>query len=80
VKTGRLKKTVRLEVYDHKLGGLVKVGRTKTAPYAHLVEYGFKHHKSGKHTPGRPFVTPAAERARARFLQRAKEAVRRAMP
>jgi hypothetical protein len=36
-------------------------GKRKPANYAHLVEYGFIHAKSGKRIPPRPFLKPAFE-------------------
>jgi hypothetical protein len=67
-KGGTLRTTVKAEISDDGLTGFAKVGGKK-APYAHLVEFG--HKKAGGGTvAGRPFVTPAGERGRARLAPR----------
>jgi HK97 gp10 family phage protein len=67
--TGLLKKAITKDVRtkghgmsakigaDAKLSGVGPDGRTRTPQnYVHLVEYGFKHAKSGQHVPGARFI------------------------
>lgn len=40
----------------------------KMARHAHLIEFGFRHHKSGRFVPPKPFMRPAYELTRQRVV------------
>lgn len=75
VDTGRLRSSIGVEFID---GGLA-ADVTASAEYAVWVEQGHNVPGSTKRIPPRPFLTPAAERARARFRGVVESHARRAL-
>jgi HK97 gp10 family phage protein len=82
VKSGNLKKSIRAKYDSDQLGA--NVGPTRPGgSHAHLVEFGHrlvtKDGRSIGHVPAHPFITPAAEEERPKYISEMKQAIRGAV-
>jgi HK97 gp10 family phage protein len=79
--TGNLKASIKTKFSPDQLSA--EVGPTHgKGSHAHLVEFGHKLIIKGKyrgHVPAKPFMTPAAEEERPKYLSDLRQAIRRAV-
>lgn len=80
--SGNLKKSIRAKYDSDQLGA--DVGPTRPGgSHAHLVEFGHrlvtKDGKSIGHVPARPFIAPAAEEERPKYVEDMKRAIQEAV-
>ena len=81
VRSGNLKKSIRAKYDSDQLGA--DVGPTRPGgSHAHLVEFGHRlviNGQSKGHVPAKPFITPAAEEERPKYVDEMKQAIRGAV-
>lgn len=81
--TGNLKKSIRTKFSKDELGADVGPTYGKGGSHAHLIEFGHrlvtKDGRSIGHVPAHPFIAPAAEEERPKYISDMKLAIRGAV-
>ena len=86
VKTGRLKRSIRVQRKmvpgpgGHKRKGAVLRAGAAWARHAHLIEFGSENVRTGRRNRAFPFVRPAVRRHHGRMIRAARGRIARLLP